>query len=102
MIKLESIPVKFGLERQILTEDLASKEFVIPGNYSSLILSVNGVDFFRTEEVGEGLLVDYHGDDLIGIEILDVSEKLPKEELKSITSLERVDYPKVVAHRISK
>ena len=56
----------------------------------------------RTEEVGEGLLVDYHGDDLIGIEILDVSEKLPKEELKSITSLERVDYPKVVAHRISK
>lgn len=56
----------------------------------------------RTEEVGEGLLVDYNGDDLIGIEILDVSEKLPKEELKSITSLERIDYPKVFAHRISK
>ena len=56
----------------------------------------------RTEEVSEGLLVDYHGDDLIGIEILDVSGKLPKEELKSITSLERIDYPKAVAHRISK
>lgn len=56
----------------------------------------------RTEEVGEGLLVDYNGDDLIGIEILGVSEKLPKEELKTITSLERVDYPTAVAHRISK
>lgn len=56
----------------------------------------------RTEEAGEGLLVDYHGDDLIGIEILDVSKKLPKDELKSITSLERIDYPKVFAHRISK
>lgn len=56
----------------------------------------------RTEEVGEGLLVDYNGDDLIGIEILGVSEKLPKEELKTITSLERIDYPKSFAHRISK
>lgn len=56
----------------------------------------------RTEEVGEGLLVDYNGDDLIGIEILDVSEKFPKEELKSITSLERIDYPKTFAHKISR
>lgn len=56
----------------------------------------------RTEEVGEGLLVDYNGDDLIGIEILDVSKKLPKNELKSITSLERIDYPTAFAHRISK
>lgn len=56
----------------------------------------------RTEEVGEGLLVDYYGDDLIGIEILDVSKKLPKDEIKSITDIEKVDYPQAVAHRISK
>ncbi|MEK6860763.1 MAG: DUF2283 domain-containing protein, partial [Nanoarchaeota archaeon] len=41
----------------------------------------------RTEEIGEGLLVDYNGKQLIGIEILDVSEKLPKEEIKSITKI---------------
>lgn len=56
----------------------------------------------RTEEVGEGLLVDYHGNDLIGIEILDVSKKLPKSEMESITTLEKVDYPGAVAHKISK
>ncbi len=56
----------------------------------------------RTEEVGEGLLVDYNGNKLIGIEILDVSGKFPKEEIKSLTKLERVDYPTVVAHKISK
>ncbi len=56
----------------------------------------------RTEEVGEGLLVDYNGKKLIGIEILDVSEKFPEDELKSITSIKKIDYPKVFAHRISK
>lgn len=56
----------------------------------------------RTEEVGEGLLVDYNGDDLIGIEILDVSKKLPKNEIKSISSIEKVAYSGAVAHRISK
>lgn len=56
----------------------------------------------RTEEVGEGLLVDYNGDDLIGIEILGVSDKFPEEEIKSLTKLERVDYPAAVAHKISK
>ena len=55
----------------------------------------------RTEEIGEGLLVDYNGKQLIGIEILDVSEKLPKEEIKSITKIKTV-YPQAVAHRISK
>lgn len=56
----------------------------------------------RTEEVGGGLLVDYNGNDLIGIEILDVSKKIPKDELKSITSLQRINYPNAVANRISK
>ena len=31
-----------------------------------------------------------------------VSEKLPKEELKTITKIEKVDYQGVVAHKISK
>lgn len=56
----------------------------------------------RTEEVGEGLLVDYNGNELIGIEILDVSKKFPKDELKSITSVQRIDYPKAITHRISR
>lgn len=56
----------------------------------------------RTEEIGEGLLVDYNGKDLIGIEILDVSKKLPKDEIKSITLVERVSYPVAINHRISK
>lgn len=56
----------------------------------------------RTEEIGEGLLVDYNGKDLIGIEILDVSKKLPKDEIKSITLVERVSYPGAINHRISK
>jgi len=56
----------------------------------------------RTEEIGEGLLVDYNGDNLVGIEILDVSRKLPRSEIKSITSIKKEEYPRVVAHRISK
>lgn len=56
----------------------------------------------RTEEVGEGLLVDYNGNDLIGIEILDASEKFPKDEIKSLTKVEKVEYPRAVAHKISK
>lgn len=56
----------------------------------------------RTVEVSKGLLVDYHGNKLIGIEVLDVSKKFPKDEMKSITAIEREDYPRVVAHRISK
>lgn len=39
----------------------------------------------RTEEVGDGLLVDFAGTKLVGIEILDVSKKLPKKELNHIT-----------------
>ena len=38
----------------------------------------------RTEEVGKDLLVDFSGEKLIGIEILDVSQKLPKKELDTI------------------
>lgn len=39
----------------------------------------------RTEEVGDGLLVDFSGEKLVGIEILDVSKKLPRKELDHIT-----------------
>lgn len=39
----------------------------------------------RTAEVSDDLLVDYAGKELIGIEVLDVSKKLPKKELDRIT-----------------
>lgn len=35
----------------------------------------------RTEEVKDDLVLDFSGKKLIGIEILDVSKKLPKDEL---------------------
>ena len=38
----------------------------------------------RTEEVGDGLLADFSGEKLVGIEILDVSKKLPKKDLNTI------------------
>ena len=40
----------------------------------------------RTEEVSDDLLVDYAGKELVGIEVLEVSKKLPKKELKNVTS----------------
>lgn len=39
----------------------------------------------RTEEVGEDLVVDYSGKELIGIEVLDASKKLSKQDMGSIT-----------------
>ncbi len=53
LIKLESIPIKIDMNGQEITEDINTKEIVIPGSYQSLILAVNGVDFFRVEEVGD-------------------------------------------------
>lgn len=38
----------------------------------------------RTEEVSDDFLVDYSGNEMIGIEILDASKKLPKEKLTSV------------------
>ncbi|MBI2051831.1 DUF2283 domain-containing protein [Candidatus Roizmanbacteria bacterium] len=38
----------------------------------------------RTEEVSEDILVDYAGKELVGIEILNVSQKLPKRELDRV------------------
>lgn len=69
---------------------------------AAYIYFLRGKTSTRTEEVVDGLLVDYHGDELIGIEILDISKKLPKKEIKSITSIEKVDYPRAVTHKISK
>ena len=39
----------------------------------------------KTVEVGDNILLDYNGKKLIGIEILDASEKLSTEELENIT-----------------
>lgn len=41
----------------------------------------------RTEEVSDDFLVDYSGNEMIGIEILDASKKLPKKNLDSIKSV---------------
>ena len=38
----------------------------------------------RTEEVSDDFLVDYSGKEMIGIEILEASRKLPKKNLESI------------------
>ena len=38
----------------------------------------------RTEEVSDDILVDYAGKEMIGIEILDASRKLPKKNLETL------------------
>ena len=38
----------------------------------------------RTEEVSNDFLVDFAGKEMIGIEILDASRKLPKKNLESL------------------
>ena len=38
----------------------------------------------RTEEVSDDFFVDYSGKEMIGIEILDASKKLPKKNLESL------------------
>ena len=38
----------------------------------------------RTEEVSEDFLVDYFGKEMVGIEILEASKKLPKRNLESL------------------
>jgi len=38
----------------------------------------------RTEEVSDDFLIDYAGKEMIGIEILDASKKLPKKNLESL------------------
>ena len=45
----------------------------------------------RTEEVSEDFLVDYAGKEMIGIEILAVSKKLPKNNLESLRVMS--DFP---------
>ncbi len=40
----------------------------------------------KTIEIGEGINVDYAGKILIGIEILDASEKLAKKAIKNIST----------------
>lgn len=39
----------------------------------------------KTVEVRDDLFVDYNGDEMIGIEILDVSSKLPEKDVTSVT-----------------
>lgn len=47
----------------------------------------------HTEEVRKDLLVDYSGKELIGIEVLDVSKKLPKKDLSSVMKFAPISIP---------
>ncbi|OGF99640.1 hypothetical protein A2153_03720 [Candidatus Gottesmanbacteria bacterium RBG_16_38_7b] len=49
------------------------------------ITFLKGKKSTKTVEVGDNILLDYNGKKLIGIEILDASEKLSTEELENIT-----------------
>lgn len=51
----------------------------------------------RTEELREDILVDYNGKEMVGIEILDASLKLPKRSLGSISESKT---PPAVLHSI--
>ncbi len=50
----------------------------------------------RTEEVRADILLDFNGKEMVGIEILDASEKLSK------TNLTKFAKPSVYLHKISK
>lgn len=51
----------------------------------------------HTEELREDILVDYNGKEMVGIEILDASNKLPKKSLVDAASSSPA-----ILHRISK
>lgn len=52
----------------------------------------------RTEELREDILVDYNGKEMVGIEILDASFKLPKKSLHSASN----PTSQAILHKISK
>lgn len=43
----------------------------------------------RTEELREDILLDYNGKELVGIEILDASDKLTKKSLSAVSRNQR-------------
>lgn len=47
----------------------------------------------RTEELGGGFVADYAGKNLISLEILDVSKKLPGNKFESLT----LNLPKMIS-----
>lgn len=52
----------------------------------------------HTEELREDILVDYNGKEMVGIEILEASSKLPKRSLHSAST----DASQAILHKISK
>ncbi len=52
----------------------------------------------RTEELREDILVDYNGKEMVGIEILDASTKLPKKSLNSGSN----SVSPAILHKVSK
>ncbi len=48
----------------------------------AMYIYLSGKKSTRTEEVGENMLVDYAGKELIGIEVLEASKRISKDNLK--------------------
>lgn len=53
----------------------------------AMYIHLTDADVTRTEEVNPDVIADYSGKNLVGIELLDVSKKLPDRNLKSVKSV---------------
>jgi len=73
-----------GLERSILVESVTMK-VTIDKDADALYMRLSDTQIHDSEEVKPGVILDYDDqDNLIGIEILRVSERVPRSNLKSV------------------
>lgn len=69
----------------------------------ALYIELTKGKYEASREISESIIVDEDKNGkVLGIEILDASKNLSKREIKSMTTTEKVDYPKAFAHKISK
>jgi len=62
----------------------------------ALYIRLKEISYYESDEIREGVIVDYDKDgNVIGIEILDVSEYLSSDELTTV----KFDVSRIVAHR---
>jgi len=72
------------LERSILVESVTMK-VTIDKDADALYIRLSNTQIYDSEEVKPGVILDYDDqDNLIGIEILRVSERVPRSKLKSV------------------
>ena len=73
-----------GLERSILVES-ATMKLTRDKDADALYMRLSDTQIYDSEEVKPGVILDYDDqDNLIGIEILRVSERVPRSNLKSV------------------